>query len=443
MDFSVTERTIVAVLAYSAQFNYPLTESELIARIFQPKFLTLLEPNFKVSQKRPTKSVVSTALKKLVAANIILQKNNFFYLKTSPVKTRTNSKKLQQSKEAVISELVIFAKKIPWVLGVVLTGSYAAGVVEKKHDLDFLIITKKNRLWSTRLIFLIISWLNGRRPKLPAGDLSYSWDFNFWLDETTLALPPAKRGIYEAYEILQTRWVVNKNQIKERFFQQNNWVNDYFMFSKFPTGTRLDKMNTPAFDLGLWLEQGLFFIQDRYRQFRHGKQNTTLHSAFLHAKTTKRNIIANWKNHYFRLVKPRKVLVTGVFDVLHQEHTKFLQAAKAVGDYLIVGLESDKRVKQIKGSDRPIFDQQTRKNNLEKLQLADEVFILPEKFQTKADHIKLIRQLKPDILAVSAHTAHQSEKARIMQACGGQLKVVYQHNPRFSTTKLISKKARL
>jgi len=441
MDFSVTERTIVAVLAYSAQFNYPLTESELITRIFQPKFLTLLEPELKIKSQKLTKNLVAVALKKLIKDQVISKKNNFFYLKTSPVKTRTTNKKLQQAKEAVITELVTLTKKIPWVLGVVVTGSYAAGVIEKKDDLDFLIITKKNRLWSTRLVFLIISSLKGRRPQLPAGDLSYSWDFNFWLDETTLSLPPAKRGIYEAYEVLQTRWVVNKNQIKERFFQQNNWVNDYFVFSKFPTTTRLSKTNQAVFDLGLLLEKVLFFIQDGYRQLRHGKQNTTLHSAFLHAKSTKRDIIASWKSHYFRLVKPRKVLVTGVFDVLHQEHTRFLQAAKATGDYLLVGLESDKRVKQIKGADRPVFDQQTRKKNLEKLNLADEVFVLPEKFQTKADHIKLIRQLKPDVLAVSAHTAHQSEKTKIMQECGGQLKVVYQHNPKFSTTQLISKKS--
>jgi hypothetical protein len=123
MDFSVTERTIVAVLAYSAQFNYPLTEAELITRKFQPKFLTLLEPEHKFKSQKLTKNLVEVALKKLIKDQVILKKNNFLYLKTSPVKTRTTNKKLQQAKEAVITELVTLTKKIPWVLGVVVTGS--------------------------------------------------------------------------------------------------------------------------------------------------------------------------------------------------------------------------------------------------------------------------------------------------------------------------------
>lgn len=136
-------------------------------------------------------------------------------------------------------------------------------------------------------------------------------------------------------------------------------------------------------------------------------------------------------------MKPKVVLVTGVFDVIHGEHVKFLKKAKQLGDKLVVALESDYRVKKLKGKDRPINSQKIRKNNLEKLKLADKVMILPEKFDTPEDHLKFLRLIKPDILAVSSHTAHQKQKRHLMQMIGGELVVAHQHNPEISTTKLI------
>ena len=95
-------------------------------------------------------------------------------------------------------------------------------------------------------------------------------------------------------------------------------------------------------------------------------------------------------------MKKNKVLVTGVFDLLHKEHIEFLKKASDLGDYLIVGIESDVRVKQMKGESRPINAQKVRKENLEKLNLANEVFILPEQFSRPEDHIKLIKKIKPE-----------------------------------------------
>lgn len=131
------------------------------------------------------------------------------------------------------------------------------------------------------------------------------------------------------------------------------------------------------------------------------------------------------------------VLVTGVFDLLHDEHMNFLRKAKAAGDILIVGLESDVRVRQMKGEGRPIYSQEQRRNHLEAMNIADDVFILPEQFSLPAHHDELIRTIRPSILAVSSHTAHQKEKAAIVEKYGGQLVVVHEHNPNISTTQLL------
>lgn len=132
----------------------------------------------------------------------------------------------------------------------------------------------------------------------------------------------------------------------------------------------------------------------------------------------------------------RRILATGVFDILHAEHISFLEKAKQLG-YLIVGLESDVRVRALKGEGRPINAQEIRKDNIEALGLADEVFILPEKFDTNEDRFRLLVEIKPDILAVSANTPHLESKARLMQEIGGTVQVVHQHNPALSTTLIL------
>lgn len=132
-------------------------------------------------------------------------------------------------------------------------------------------------------------------------------------------------------------------------------------------------------------------------------------------------------------------LVTGVFDILHPEHLAFLQAAKKTADLLLLGLESDARVRQIKGPGRPINSEQQRLLNLKKEQLADLIFILPEDFASAQAHEDLIAYLRPDFLAVSAHTSYIAEKRRIVEKFGGRLLIVREHNPNYSTTRILRK----
>lgn len=136
------------------------------------------------------------------------------------------------------------------------------------------------------------------------------------------------------------------------------------------------------------------------------------------------------------------VLATGVFDLLHHEHQIFLQKAKALGDWLVVGIESDKRVKEMKGLERPILPEAERLKNLQALEIADEVFILPEQFNRPEDHLRLVKKVGAQILAVSSHTAHLDKKQQIMAQVGGRVEVVHEHNPEISTSILLKKDAK-
>ncbi len=134
------------------------------------------------------------------------------------------------------------------------------------------------------------------------------------------------------------------------------------------------------------------------------------------------------------------VLATGVFDLLHAEHIRFLKKAKITGDILIVGVESDKRVRKNKGKGRPVNDQNTRANYLSNLKTVDFIVILPSTLATKQGRELFIKALRPNIYAVSSNTPFIEEKQRIITKFGGKLKIVHLHNPKISTSLLLKRR---
>ena len=75
----------------------------------------------------------------------------------------------------------------------------------------------------------------------------------------------------------------------------------------------------------------------------------------------------------------KKIWTNGCFDILHIGHIKMLQYACSLGDNLIVGIDSDRRVRELKGSSRPINNQDDRKELLLALSCVDDVFIFDSK----------------------------------------------------------------
>jgi rfaE bifunctional protein nucleotidyltransferase chain/domain len=71
----------------------------------------------------------------------------------------------------------------------------------------------------------------------------------------------------------------------------------------------------------------------------------------------------------------KTIWVNGCFDILHRGHIELFHYAKSLGDYLIVGIDSDTRVKHLKGSSRPINNQDDRKFFLESIKFIDKVVV--------------------------------------------------------------------
>ncbi|HEY2461493.1 MAG TPA: D-glycero-beta-D-manno-heptose 1-phosphate adenylyltransferase [Candidatus Acidoferrum sp.] len=89
----------------------------------------------------------------------------------------------------------------------------------------------------------------------------------------------------------------------------------------------------------------------------------------------------------------RIVFTNGCFDLLHPGHIDTLEKARALGDALIVGLNSDSGVRQLKGPDRPILPEQERAEILAALECVDAVIIFAEPTPRE-----VIAQLLPDVL---------------------------------------------
>lgn len=82
----------------------------------------------------------------------------------------------------------------------------------------------------------------------------------------------------------------------------------------------------------------------------------------------------------------KKIFINGTFDIIHLGHLALFNYAKSLGDFLLVAIDSDARVKQLKGNDRPINNQIERKTLLENLKAVDEVQI----FDTDQELIDII-----------------------------------------------------
>lgn len=135
----------------------------------------------------------------------------------------------------------------------------------------------------------------------------------------------------------------------------------------------------------------------------------------------------------------KKVLVTGCFDILHPAHLAFLREARKQGDFLIVALETDQRVRQLKGKDRPVNSWQKRIANLAQLKIVDQILLLPGEFKQAKAHQKFLEKIKPQILALSANTPHLKIKQKMADNLGIKI-FVFPFNPQYSTSKVLEAK---
>jgi D-glycero-beta-D-manno-heptose 1-phosphate adenylyltransferase len=145
--------------------------------------------------------------------------------------------------------------------------------------------------------------------------------------------------------------------------------------------------------------------------------------------TAARQIVLQWKKD------GKKVVFTnGCFDILHLGHVDYLEKARALGDKLVLGLNTDDSVSRFKGPFRPIQDETSRAHILASLQFVDLVVFFNE--DTPFD---LISALIPDILVKgSDYLAENIVGADVVKKNGGVVKTI-EFVPGYSTTRIVEK----
>lgn len=274
------QQAVLKTLRYFSQFDYPLDFQQLWWRL-----------PIKISSTQLKQILVQLQKKK----KIICQNNWYCLVKQKQlIKIRQHRQIISKAKKQQAQDFLKFAQNFSLIKAVAITGSLAADNATEQDDLDFLVLTQKNCLWLVRAVVLLYSCLKKRRPQ-PGININNAWDFNLWLAEDQLTMTTDRQSVYEAYEILQIDWLLDKAQIKTQLWQKNFWL------KKFLPNYAAPKFSSPVLKQNnlilLTLLNYLFYLgQKYYRQLRYGSQTVNLNQAFFHSTNNKNLILKNrWK----------------------------------------------------------------------------------------------------------------------------------------------------
>jgi predicted nucleotidyltransferase len=198
----------ISSLIYHDIFDYPLAPLELIKWTAGNKVKFKNLENIKISTK-----------------------NGFLFLNGKEGSTlkrlmrkRISKRKLEKAKKA--AKILSF---LPTTRMVAVTGALAMNNANEESDIDFLMITKKGSLWTTRFLAMALLKVFGI-PRRKYGERSTKDKLclNIWLDESDLAWGKNSRDIFTSHEISQVIPLVNKEQAYERFLSKNTWIADFW-----------------------------------------------------------------------------------------------------------------------------------------------------------------------------------------------------------------------
>lgn len=201
---------VLATLAYHDIFDYPLAKEEI------HKFL--------VGSGSDTKKI-EKSLQALVKDKKISQTKDLFFLRG-----RNKIVKLRQSRGAYSKVKLERARffsnllaAVPTVQMVAVSGALAMGNAQKNDDIDLVIVTAKNTLWSTRLLANTI--LQPFRRKAGRPHTKDKACLNLFIEESSLKI--RTQNLYSAHEVAQMRPLWQRRNTYNRFLKANSWVKNY------------------------------------------------------------------------------------------------------------------------------------------------------------------------------------------------------------------------
>ncbi len=302
-------RAVLATIAYTDQFAYPLTLGELRERVLSvPQYFPKDQPRF---MKHPVQSLADAVRllqqhKLIESVRTPTQRGHAEYFclagRSTTLQSRLQKERYAAKKAVELKMVLHFIKKVPWIQEVYLTGSQAMSTADPDSDVDFMVITAPKRLWLTRIIVSFFAQVQGKRRSWNREEPG-SWCFNLWLDSNHLTVDPERQDVYRAYEVFQAKLLWARNGREYLFKRQNPWMQQFlpnasinkmgsiFSEKKKPSNQKQRPVLAFLFDLIDWLA---WQFQSWYMSKHRTTEKVGRGFAFFHPRDTGKVITEGW-----------------------------------------------------------------------------------------------------------------------------------------------------
>ncbi len=237
---------------------------------YAEKFGTYLNKD-EIEERLLSKEIFSKKIINQRTKNINDKKDEYYKQKIE--KARKTAKRIEESFKNIL------------FLGV--SGSVASGHPKEDSDIDFLVITKKNRLWRTRLSLRWWVWRN-KIPHRKYGrkETKDEFCFNLWLDESSILLPKNRQNLRNSVDLILLKPLINRNEIYEKFIIINDWAKKWVATPYENKIKKIDskKLNfqTKQSTFDKLINNLYFWPQYWYMKGKIKKEKIGLHEAFFH-----------------------------------------------------------------------------------------------------------------------------------------------------------------
>ena len=280
---------ILRTLVYADIFDYPLTASEIHQRLIGHS------------------GSLNSIKKSLKNNNKVDYKNSFYFLKGRQeiVAKRRKRQIISRGKLNYAKRVGKWLKIFPTIQAVLITGTISVANATARDDIDILIITKANSLWTTRLLVNTILDILSLRRRPNTQQLDNKLCLNIWIDISTLSVKKSQRNLYSAHEVIQTKPLWDRNNTHSKFLAANSWVKDYLPNASkelsLTEGLAESQRVTAKLEGASLLENLTYQLQLKYMKSKKTREKITQHSAFFHPRNLAPTIMQKYRQRLKKL----------------------------------------------------------------------------------------------------------------------------------------------
>ena len=270
------QTSILQTLSYSDHFGFPLTAEEIHLRLFSSEPCSLER--------------VFGTLESLLKQKKIQKTSTYYHLPGRHSLLSLRHSRAQTSAPQLARAQLLASRlgSFPGVLAVYLTGSLAMSNSSPDSDIDFMLITDNSRLWTVRLLLTLYTELLGLRRHPHDPHTSGKLCLNLYLTPKSYSLPPIKRSLYTAYELIQAVPLYDPLDTRSALLATNSWLKKYLPNFPLPAARRSDlvgckpNQKPTRSDLVGIFEKIAYHLQLLYMRPKLTREYITPDSAFFH-----------------------------------------------------------------------------------------------------------------------------------------------------------------